>query len=83
MWADTTAELLDMADRIGVHRRWIQKQGTWKEHFDVSLTKRALAVHCGARETTLREYARAMQTKREAGVRNWAPAPTPQVDYSE
>jgi len=44
MIADTTAELLYMADRIGIARRWLQDAGTWKEHFDISLSKRALAL---------------------------------------
>lgn len=48
MLADTTPELLDMADRIGVDRRWLQNPGTPKEHFDICMTKRALAVTAGA-----------------------------------
>lgn len=50
MFADTTAELLAMADQIGVARRWLQHAGTWKEHFDIALSKRALAVKAGAIE---------------------------------
>lgn len=50
MTADTTEELLAMADRIGVQRRWLQYPRTWKEHFDISLTKRAEAVRHGAVE---------------------------------
>ena len=50
MLADTTAELLAMADKIGVARRWIQKAGTHHEHFDIAKTKRALAVQHGAVE---------------------------------
>lgn len=57
MTADSTAELLDMADRIGVARKWIQYQGTWKEHFDIALSKRALAVKFGAIEETQRAAA--------------------------
>lgn len=55
MAADTTAELLAMADVIGVARKWIQYPGTDKEHFDVSLGKRALAVAAGAHEVTARD----------------------------
>jgi len=43
MMADTTEELLAMADRIGVARRWLQKAGTPYEHFDISKGKRAEA----------------------------------------
>lgn len=60
MWADTVDELLIMADRIGVKRKWIQghpdlsfgkhHKARWV-HFDISLTKRALAVRAGAIET--------------------------------
>lgn len=56
MFADTPAELLAMADRIGVARRWIQHAGTRREHFDICLSKRALAVKYGAQEITAREW---------------------------
>lgn len=54
MIADSKAELLAMADAIGVHRRWIQSEGTPREHFDICLAKRALAVKRGAIETDAR-----------------------------
>lgn len=50
MIADTTEELLAMADTIGVQRKWIQDAGTPREHFDISLAKRALAIAAGATE---------------------------------
>lgn len=50
MLADTTAELLAMADKIGVARKWIQKAGTHHEHFDIAKSKRALAIQLGAVE---------------------------------
>ena len=53
MVADTTEELLEMADRIGVARKWIQDAGEEHEHFDISMSKRALAVQYGAREVTM------------------------------
>lgn len=65
MMADTTQELLAMADRIGVKRRWIQKPGTPDEHFDISLSKRALAVQYGAREIEWRDTAILMDRRRE------------------
>jgi hypothetical protein len=49
MFADTTEELLAMADAIGVARKWIQKPGTWREHFDICKSKRELAIRRGAR----------------------------------
>lgn len=55
MMADTTDELNAMADKIGVARRWIQDTGTWREHYDICLSKRGLAVRFGAQEITARE----------------------------
>lgn len=53
--ADGHQELLRMVDRIGVDRRWIQRGGTQREHFDISLGKRKLAVANGAKEITSRD----------------------------
>ncbi len=60
MWADDEAELLAMADAIGVQRKWIQghpvlsfgkhRRASWV-HFDIALSKRALAISAGAIET--------------------------------
>lgn len=55
MMADTTDELLTMADTIGVNRKWIQHPNTPREHFDIAKSKRALAVAAGAKEITWRE----------------------------
>lgn len=66
MIADTTDELLAMVDRIGVNRKWIQDAGTHREHFDIALSKRALAVQYGAREVTMLELGRILNAKRFA-----------------
>ena len=50
MFADTREELDAMADTIGVARKWIQAEGTHREHYDIALSKRALAVQHGAKE---------------------------------
>ena len=63
MMADTTEELLAMADRIGVDRHHLQSAGQWKEHFDVCSSKRRLAVAAGAVETTARDLVRKMRTR--------------------
>ena len=57
MWADTLEELLAMADRIGVNRKWIQghkelstgkgKHASWL-HFDIAQSKKLLAIERGA-----------------------------------
>jgi len=57
MIADSTAELHAMADRIGVARRWLQKAGTPREHYDVCLAMRAVAIEYGAIPITQRELA--------------------------
>lgn len=56
MGADSHEELLAMAALIGVDERWLQHGGTPKEHFDVALSKRTLAVEHGAVEVTVREF---------------------------
>ena len=58
MMADSTEELLEMADKIGVQKKWIQYPGTPKEHFDISLGKKKLAIQNGAKEITWREIGR-------------------------
>ena len=63
MAASSTAELLAMADRIGVARRWLQHAGTRHEHLDVCLAKRALAVSAGAVEVTRRDLVRMMRDR--------------------
>lgn len=55
MIADSTEELLEIADHIGVARKWLQKAGTAHEHFDICKTKRAKAIDAGAVEITMRE----------------------------
>ncbi|WP_354684801.1 DUF4031 domain-containing protein [Cupriavidus necator] len=67
MLADTTAELLAMADRIGVDRKWIQKAGTYQEHFDIAKSKRALAVQLGAVEVDRAALGELLR-RRRAGV---------------
>jgi Protein of unknown function (DUF4031) len=64
MIADSREELLQMADRIGVARRWIQHRGTYREHFDICLAKRKLAVEAGAVELPQKELARLLMARR-------------------
>ena len=62
LWADTDTELLAMADRIGVQRKWIQGHPTLSQprfrkaswvHFDIALAKKAKAIAAGAILTDL------------------------------
>jgi hypothetical protein len=65
MVADTTDELLAMADRIGVDRKWIQHRGRHSEHFDIAMSKRRLAVAAGAIEVNRRRMGEILKAKRE------------------
>lgn len=80
MVADSSEELLAMADAIGVQRRWIQKAGTAEEHFDIADSKRTLAIAKGAIAVTSREIVAVIQRKRRVGafprrrtVSQWSP----------
>ena len=65
--ADTPEELRRAADRLGLRRSYIQHPGTWKEHLDVSQSKRQEAVRLlDAREVTMRELAMMLRERREA-----------------
>lgn len=65
LMADTTEELLAMVDKIGVQRKWIQHQGTNREHFDIAISKRTLAIKHGTIEVCMRKLAPAAM-KRES-----------------
>lgn len=66
MVADTHAELMVMAKRIGLQWRWVQLEGTYREHFDLCQSKRKLAVALGAREITRKELGVMLQARRLA-----------------
>lgn len=68
MIASTTKELLEMADSIGVKRRWIQHAGTPEEHFDVCMSARRSAVTAGAVEVTLLDLATMTYSRRKDGM---------------
>lgn len=62
MVADTESELHAMADRIGIARKWHQG-----DHYDIALSKRALAVTNGAREITKRQLGAMCMIRRSGG----------------
>ncbi len=64
MIADTSEELHAMADAIGVDRRWCQHRGTHREHYDIAMTKRKLAVKRGAVQVTWEELGRMVHERR-------------------
>ncbi len=63
MLADTDEELHAMADTIGVQRKWWQAPPKHDSHYDIALSKRALAVKAGAILITWRQ-AGAMNARR-------------------
>lgn len=72
LWADTLEELLAMVDKIDVQRKWIQghkelsfgkhRNASWV-HFDISLSKKALAIKAGAILTD--KYGPVIHTQRQ------------------
>jgi hypothetical protein len=48
MIADSEAELVAFAKRLGLRAEWLQHGGTPKVHFDIVPTKRDLAIRMGA-----------------------------------
>ncbi len=66
MWADSLDELLAMADRIGVQRKWLQQppKASWV-HFDIALAMKAKAISFGAIPTD--RYGPTLHTARLRG----------------
>ena len=59
MWADTEAELHEMAAKIGMKREWYQPKKTAAPgHYDLVPTRRAAALSAGAQEMSLRDWIR-------------------------
>lgn len=66
MLADSDDELHAMADKIGVARKWWQSpEKTSGSHYDIALSKRAIAVAAGTVEITLKQCS-AMNARRKA-----------------
>lgn len=66
MMADSTDELLAMVDLIGVQRKWLQKPGTYKEHFDIAKGKRELAIRHGAIPVSVKAMGAMVYARRHA-----------------
>lgn len=63
MIADTQEELIEMATKIGVNKKWIQYIDTYQEHFDICLSKKKIAISLGAKEITTRELSQMTMDK--------------------
>lgn len=68
MLADSDDELHAMADRIGVARRWHQAPPKHDSHYDICLSKKALAVKAGAVEIGCREAACMNRRRNQTGA---------------
>ena len=68
MIADSLAELHAMADQIGIARRWFQDHPRCP-HYDICLSKRALAVKAGAIDADRRTFVEAMGRLRRKRAR--------------
>ena len=64
MVADSTEELLSMAEAIGIDQKWIQSAGTYREHFDVCATKRKKAIELGAEQVSKKKLASIIRARR-------------------
>lgn len=68
MIADSDDELHDMATKIGIQRRWWQPPTkTSGSHYDICLSKKALAVKKGAIEITWRQLGSMNARRRKTG----------------
>ena len=67
MMAETSAELLAMAQTIGVHKCWLQHAGEAGEHFDIAKSKRELAIAAGAVPITIRQCSAMCARRRVTG----------------
>lgn len=63
--ADTREQLDAFAARLGLRPAWIQKAGTPLEHYDVTESKRQLAIRLGAVQITAREAGHQVVAKRD------------------
>ena len=55
MVADTEEELHTLAARLGLKREWFQPGNNSLPHYDISMSRRRMAVQLGAREITAME----------------------------
>lgn len=67
MVAESTEELITFVLSIGLNPKWIQLAGTYKEHFDITMTKRTLALSLGAVACSMSEMGYLIRQRRETG----------------
>lgn len=67
MLADTQEELHQMADTIGVNRKWFQSKAS-TPHYDICKQKRVLAVQAGAIEVDRKQVVEIIRKLREQRI---------------
>lgn len=67
MFADSIEELHEMADSIGINRKWFQNKPGFP-HYDIAKSKKARAIELGAKEVTPREMVEIVRRFRVATV---------------
>lgn len=75
MIADTLDELHAMADAIGMNRSWFQGEAS-TPHYDVSLSRRELAIKHGAVSLGRREFVGVLKRLRGERIASTGPDPS-------
>jgi DNA/RNA endonuclease G (NUC1) len=65
MVADSHTELMEMAAKLDLKSKWLQHENTYKEHFDICLSKRTQAINLGAVVINRRQLASFLARKRK------------------
>jgi hypothetical protein len=68
MVADTLEELHNMADKIGVNRKWFQDHKHSLQHYDICKSKKKLAIGFGAIEMSDREIVIKFKFREKLGL---------------
>lgn len=70
MVADTDEELHQMADKIGVARKWFQnKKEDGLPHYDICKSKKQLAISFGAQKMSDREIVKKFKLAEKLGLK--------------
>lgn len=75
LFADSHHELETFARRLGLQPGWVQRPGTHREHFDLTDSKRALALRLGAQPISYTLDVPSLLAARRNGS-SWTPTPT-------
>lgn len=67
MIGDTDDELHAFAELLGLRQSWFQLPGTYKRHYDVTMTVRTKAIALGAIPIRMSEMGYLIRNRRETG----------------